>query len=424
MARPVRQRLGLGKTRRQAVVRLAAPQPNGGRVLMSVNLRGFLNPDGEDVKAHSTRARHVQMAHDWLELGYDVDVIDWRNATFEPSTRYDVFVDVGENMARLAPLLGPDCIKLLHGMWTHFLFHNTAVYQRHLELQQRRGVTIAPKRIYHVDQYTELSDYLLLMGNDFTASTYAYAGKPTFSLPIFPQAIYPWDEQRDFEASRRNYLWLGGQGLVYKGLDLVLEAFAGMPDYTLTICGPLQDEPDFLAAYHKELFETPNIRAVGWVDVTSEAFVALARDCVGLVYASASEAGACSPGNGMHAGLIPILSLETGHDVPEGTGFTLRENTVAEIQKAVRALSALPTDELRARSYATWQYMQRDHTRDAFIRRHRQVIRTILSETRALSLAERGADAPAPPAPGTESGVALCKDGEDAPPVSGHRTAA
>ena len=33
--------------------------------------------------------------------------------------------------------------------------------------------------------------------------------------------------------------------MVHKGLDLVLEAFAGMPEYHLTVCGPVAKEKDF-----------------------------------------------------------------------------------------------------------------------------------------------------------------------------------
>jgi hypothetical protein len=47
-----------------------------GAVLMSLNTHGFT---GHGLEPHSTRARHVQMARDWQELGYDVDVISFRN---------------------------------------------------------------------------------------------------------------------------------------------------------------------------------------------------------------------------------------------------------------------------------------------------------------------------------------------------------
>ena len=70
----------------------------------------------------------------------------------------------------------------------------------------------------------------------------------------------PWPDQKDFDRCRNSFLWFGSNALVHKGLDRVLEAFAEMPEYHLTVCGPIHEERDFLATYHRELFDTPNIR--------------------------------------------------------------------------------------------------------------------------------------------------------------------
>ena len=64
---------------------------------------------------------------------------------------------------------------------------------------------------------------------------------------------------------------------MHKGLDLVLEAFARMPELHLTVCGPIHEEPAFEAAFRRELYETPNIETLGWVDIASPAFAELLR---------------------------------------------------------------------------------------------------------------------------------------------------
>src|SRR5207247_2455643 len=100
-------------------------------------------------------------------------------------------------------------------------------------------------------------------GNDFTMGTFKYAKKRLYPVPIIPIPIpYPWAEGKDFNECRRHYLWFGSGGFVRKGLDLVLDAFVEMPEYHLTVCGPIQQERQFEAAYHKELYETPNIHTV------------------------------------------------------------------------------------------------------------------------------------------------------------------
>ena len=79
-----------------------------------------------------------------------------------------------------------------------------------------------------------------------------------------PQLFYPWPEAKDFEACRTRFLWLGSRGMVFKGLDLVLDAFVQMPEYHLTVCGPVAKEKDFEQVYYQELYHTSNIHTYGW----------------------------------------------------------------------------------------------------------------------------------------------------------------
>lgn len=81
----------------------------------------------------------------------------------------------------------------------------------------------------------------------------------------------------------------------------------------------------------------------------------------------------------MHAGLIPILSRETGVDLPAGTGFILPENSVDAIQAAVRRLAGLPTEELRERARATWTHARERYSREAFIAAHRRAISQVVA---------------------------------------------
>jgi glycosyltransferase involved in cell wall biosynthesis len=196
--------------------------------------------------------------------------------------------------------------------------------------------------------------------------------------------LYPWPEKKDFAACRNRYLWFGSAGLVHKGLDLVLEAFAEMPECHLTVCGPIGKEKDFVAAYGKELYQMPNIRTVGWVDIASVEFMEILQSCVGIVYPSCSEGGGGSVINCMHGGLIPILSYESSVDVEEGYGVILKESTVGEIKNSVRRLSALSPDTLENMARQSWEYARANHTREKFARTFREVIANIIGGGSAI----------------------------------------
>ncbi len=362
----------------RAVVSLAPEKSLQGYVLLSHQIRGFLLPPGQPIPMeHHNYWVALQMAKTFLDLGYGVDVIDYHNANFWPQRDYAFFVDPRRNFERLASVLNPDCIKVLHIDTAHMLFHNAAEARRLLELQQRRGVTLKPWRFEVPNLGIEHADYATMNGNRFSISTFRYAGKRIFPVPVAAPVQYPWPEEKDWEKARTNFLWLNSGGLVHKGLDLILEAFADLPEYHLTICGPIKGEKDFERAFFRELYETPNIHLVGWVDVSTTRFMDLAEGSVGILSASCSESRSGSVIGGMHAGLIPIVNYESGVDVDD-FGVMLKSCSVEDIKQAVRATAGLPVAELKGMARRAWECARRYHTRERWAEEYRNAIMTIM----------------------------------------------
>ncbi len=368
-------------------LRSVSLRPEGrprGRVLLSYILDGFLAERG-DLSAshpaywHTNSWESRQMAQTFLDLGYQVDAISWLNRMFVPKAPYTAFIDVRHNMQRLAPHVGRDCLKIMHIDCAHLSFLNAAESRRLLELQQRRGVTLIPRRFEAPNLAIEHADCATMLGNDFTQGTYRYAQKPIYRLPLPSNVIFPWPEDKDWKSAARTFLWLGSAGLVHKGLDLVLEAFAGMPDFRLIVCGPIDGEPDFQQAYHRELYELPNIETVGWVDTASDQFRQLTARAIGMVYPSCSEGQCGGVITCMHAGLIPVISFESGVDVAD-FGRILRHCSVAEIQTAVREIARAPEEQLRRRSHETWRAARAQYTRENYARRYREIIEELFGE--------------------------------------------
>jgi len=224
----------------------------------------------------------------------------------------------------------------------------------------------------------EYADYITIYGNAFTIATYLNTGKPLFPLPISTTVLQPWPASKDFDACRGRFLWFGSGGMVHKGLDLVLEAFAGLPECYLTVCGPVQKEKDFVQAFYKELYETPNIHTVGWVDTQSIKFREITASCIGLVYPSCSEGQSGAVVECLHAGLIPIISRESGVDVND-FGTALETCSIEEIRNAVRMVSHLPAQELQKMARAAWEFARANHTRERFAEEYRKVITQIMA---------------------------------------------
>ena len=358
------------------------------RILVSEFVR---NPQRSLPQIHHMEWMSLQIVRTFLDMGFEVDLISWTNDRFMPERPYVAFVDVRHNMERLAPYLNKECVKIVHIDLCHMLYNNYGEASRLLELQKRRGVTLQIRRSERINLAIENSDCATIIGNDFAMNTFAYAGKALYRVPVTCNHLYPAPVGKNVESCRKNFLWIGSAGFVRKGLDLVLEAFSGMPEFNLYICGPVEREPDFQQAFYKELYQTPNIHTLGWMNIGGEGFLELISKCIGFVYVSCSEAQCGAVIGCLHAGLIPIISYES--DVPvSGFGIMLENNAISEIQGAVRAISNLPESELERMMQDAWNYARTNHTREIFTMQYRTLMEKLLLNQEKFHLAGCGAE--------------------------------
>lgn len=366
---------------RRKVVSLTPRGRPKGNILISRNQSCFfMNHGDKSWTMHQSHWEVHQLATIFLNLGYAVDVIHYLNNTFVPEKDYVLFWDVKWNMERIGPLLSKDCVKILQPVTTHPLFQADAELRRLRDLQQRRGITLRPRRQDAPNWGIEYADCAIFTGNAFTMSTYRYAGKPSYRVPCATPCTHSSPGGKDFDRCRNRFLFLSGKGMVHKGLDRVLDAFATMPHLSLVICGSVEKEPDFVRAYRKELYGTDNIRVAGWMDVNSQAFEELANSCVALIHPSCSEGGATSVVACMHAGLIPIASVESSVDIEPEFGVLLRDSSVAEISQAVQDIATLPALRLREIAQAAWQDARDNHSCERFTEEHTGLVSRILAQ--------------------------------------------
>jgi glycosyltransferase involved in cell wall biosynthesis len=364
------------------VVSLRPDGVSRGKVLLAYILEPFQRRQDTPVStSHTHHGESMLIAETWVKHGYSVDVIDYRNHEFIPRQRYDFFISARTHLETIAARLPDDCVKIAHLDTTHYTFNNQAAYARVLALARRRGTSLPSIRVIEHNRAIECADYGVVLGNAFVVDTYAFAGKPLFALPVAATMPHPTPAGKNLDACRNSFLWFGSSGLVHKGLDLVLEAFAGMPDMQLTVCGPISSDKDFERLYQTELYRTPNIRTAGWVDVSSAEFGDIVRSCVAVIFPSCAEAQASSVINCMRAGLIPIVTTETG--IPVGDfGVTLENASVDSIRNAVRRLAAHPDDDLAARARRTWDYADAHHSHQAYLDAYAKIVQTIIDRTR------------------------------------------
>lgn len=356
-------------------VRLVPENPSCGRVLMSYATKAYHDLlQGKPLdRTHVSAWQNFQISRAFLDLGFEVEVFHFEDGLYEPTGSYDVIFDVVSNLGRLADGQGSETAKILFPMFAHWTVHNFRSYLRHRGITERRGVAIAPRRLLRPNDSVERADHILCKGGEFGRSTYDYSS--TTVTPVTQLRPHANDEfiVRNPDRCRGNFIWIGGSSAVHKGLDLVLEAFAARPDLELTVLGKVIEEKSFCEVYRRELFESENIRAVGWVDTLSPQFREICENAIGLIAPSATELSCGSVIAGMMNGLIPVVCESTDVDVSE-FGICVASDTVDEIGRAIDELAAMPAPELNARSEAARQASQERYGGEFFLATFRSAI--------------------------------------------------
>ena len=329
-----------------------APEVSRGRALViSVPHLPALDQDDPAVDNHGPWEIR-QVARSLLAGGFTIDVTSFRGAELPtPLPDYDIACSLHGALAGVADRLPARTLKILWLTGSSPDYQNRREMERIAALSARGRTGYAPCRQMDADaelKAMDMADRCVILGNEHTLATFAPRHRakmirlmPTASrlLPLVPVAVR--NEPPEF-------LWLGGGGAVLKGLDLVLEAFAAMPDLQLHVVGFPAEEADFDRLYERELYRLPNIRLHGYLRTSGPEFAAVLARSSAILAPSASEGAATSVATCLAAGLFPIVSDDVGLDHDGTLSYRLPELTVGAITHAARSVAGIPPARLAA----------------------------------------------------------------------------
>lgn len=262
--------------------------------------------------------------------------------------------------------------------------HSNAVsLLRVKDVYNKKGVWLGKSSRYVEKGWTHLVtlvDGIIALGNEVCADTYKrYYDGPVYSLPApFYEVLNGYDiiNKRE-KTSKKHYLWFGSSGLIHKGLDLCLDYFSKNQDLFLHVCGPIENEREFVEVYKRELFSSPNIILHGFVDITSKKFEEILSLCSFVIFPSCSEGGSPSVitaiGNG---GLIPIITKET--TIRTGFEIWIEGFNYESIEKAVRQSQSLTFEEIKNLQLSNLSYVKNNHNQEVYYKRLKEYIQRIL----------------------------------------------
>ena len=280
------------------------------------------------------------------ELGYSLDIVNYDNRSWFPDRQYDMFIGHGGiNFEAISRRLPERTVRIYFATGIYWRELNTRVQRRAANLASRRGVVLSSYRaVEHSEDYAlRNSDGIICLGNHRAVQTYSqFPNIIGINNAIFPVEWEGW-RGKDFEEGRRHFLFFSGRGNVLKGLDLLLEVFAGS-DLHLHVCQHL--ESDFADAYRRELAMHHNIHIYGFTSMRSKKFAALATQCDWAISPTCAEGQPGAMLECMARGLIPILSEESNIDVGKW-GISLPDCHIDTLRSTVLKASRMDTDLIR-----------------------------------------------------------------------------
>ena len=305
--------------------------------------------------------------------GYIVDYFHSKGYPKIVWNKYDLIIDCVDNLKDAPYIAGQT--KVYYSCGIHWITWNLAELNRTRMFHERTGIVVPTNRQIISSVSDQYADIITYYGTDLQINS--FDKKPKKIQLNISSVIIPTTRKKNIAKARNNFLWLGGGGMLHKGMDLVLEAFAKMPRANLYIAGGMEDEPKFWGWAKTIIATHENIHYLGFMDVASRQFEEVANECIGIVYASAAEGGPGSVAQALHFGLIPMVTPSSLVRA-EILGYSIDGSTDTEIIRSiierVRSVMNLPEHELRQKSDAVREFALRYHTRSAYTESFEQLL--------------------------------------------------
>jgi glycosyltransferase involved in cell wall biosynthesis len=301
-------------------------------------------------------------------LGYDVHLYDYLNTTVNYSNNYDVFIGHNKFFSRIGERLNSNCKKVLLTTGCSVEFDNRQLKQRNEDLKKRRRTEddfytpIAEEGF--AKENCSTADHIFMIGSDFIRDNGWYpSAREKTTLYNNVTVLTPVVKR----SRTGGFIFMSSQGQLRRGLDLILEAFAERSE-KIFICGPYGQEPNFVKHFKKELSQTNNIKALGFVDQNSAEFKAILNEVDFAILPSCSEGQSGSLLTLMTYGMIPIAPDHTGFQNLDSLGIRMENFTVSEVHRCVERANAFSLEEMTEKRNRIYQTVLADFKPESFCR--------------------------------------------------------
>ncbi|QCW98795.1 glycosyltransferase family 4 protein [Aggregatimonas sangjinii] len=310
------------------------------------------------------------------DLDYAIDVVncnDMRALPIIASKDYHLVFGFGEVFYQLT-LKHPNAMSIIYMTEHHPDFADREEKKRiayFYERHQKKARIVRSGNYYKSHYFNQQYSHLVTLGE---VDPFLKEYKSPFT--IFPTGVVNTNfvfEKRDHVTTRNHFLWLGSFGAVHKGLDLLLDVFENRDDLVLHIAG-LSEEDEALLTPKKRA----NIINHGYLNVKTETFLELVKNCSFNILPSCSEGFSTAITTGMFHGLIPIVMRDTGFNRLKNNAIFLEDYKVPYLNQKLTEISARPSKELANFSKSVFEFAHENFSNSAFEMNFKEIIDTIM----------------------------------------------
>lgn len=286
--------------------------------------------------SHQNQLHSVWLVQCLLDLGYRVDVFDYKDALLSVVHDYDLSIGMGPRFEYLVAKghVARNNIYLATGQ-RHDIANNN-IEKRYDYFYERNGKRL--KNTYRLPRHSfqlEGFRHVIAFGGRANKLGFEAWGKHVHSVSntCFGQIANDVTKK-----SRNHFICIAGKAAIAKGVDLVIEAFASNKNCSCDIYGEIGAHYDLIKYYRKRMGILDNIDVKGFHLPDSKEMVDSLSRSAFTILPSATEG---QPGAVVHAmahGVIPIVSKECGFDFSAIDGIELNEvnlkSTICAIERA------------------------------------------------------------------------------------------
>lgn len=298
---------------------------------------------------HPNLIHQVAMINVLSKLGYCIDVYSCGPDKISVSEsmyakKYDVILGFGTQYIQLCQA-NPCALKVLfiteNAPWVVREKYNrrlTYFYERHPNVILKDS----SRTDFYTDEMYDISDCGIAITGTFNLIGIQKRLPDVYRLDVngLFNNNFNVNASKDYSITKSHFVWFGSRGFVHKGLDILLDAFAELPQLSLDVYGIDRSE-------YSGIEISKNISICGYINVMDDEFInSVVNRNTFVVSLSCSEGMQTGITTCMMHGLIPIVTKECGVD--DHDDILYFENYDLESVKAtLLSASMISTEQIR-----------------------------------------------------------------------------